>query len=150
MAISIELYQNSSSPETVDKALSLVSTVSGNLKDNTSIVDPVIIFEFSTVPTFNYVHIAAFNRYYFVKNITMIGTNLWMVEMHCDVLKSFASAIRANSALLDFSQTETAFLPDERFGLQNKRTFTVNKFNSSGLSKNLKFVLITAGGTSST
>ena len=64
----IKLYSNTAETNRVDKTnfLTLKATLQGNLKEKTSIINPIINFELSDVPDFNYVYIAEFNRYYFI------------------------------------------------------------------------------------
>lgn len=91
--MNIEFYTNSSSPETVTKSLTAVTTLSGSLKERTSMIDPSVIIQMDYAPAFNYCHIPAFGRYYFVKNITNLRDNIWLVDMHVDVLMSYRSQI---------------------------------------------------------
>ena len=61
-------------------------------------VSPSVIMDFGqTAPTYNYAYITEFGRYYWVNEITSIGGGLWRVDMSCDVLASFKSAIGSAS-----------------------------------------------------
>ena len=66
------LYKNSAEMHRVDKSayLELVGTVSGVFRDETSITNISITIQYDTVIDFNYVYIPAFNRYYYVTDIT--------------------------------------------------------------------------------
>lgn len=98
----IKLYSNTAETNRVDKTnfLTLKATLQGNLKEKTSIINPIINFELSDVPDFNYVYIAEFNRYYFITDIKNISNNLWEISMRCDVLMSFKTEILTNPAIL--------------------------------------------------
>lgn len=80
-----------------------VPTFSGSaipcmLKEGSSIIDPVLIFERANVGhTYNYVSIPDFGRYYFVNDIVYDGARIYY---HCsvDVLASFKSTIGNSSA----------------------------------------------------
>lgn len=80
-----------------------VPTFSGSaipcmLKEGSSIIDPVLIFERANVGhTYNYVSIPDFGRYYFVNDIVYDGARIYY---HCsvDVLASFKSTIGSSSA----------------------------------------------------
>lgn len=68
------------------------------LKEGSSIIDPVLIFERANVGhTYNYVSIPDFGRYYFVNDIVYDGARIYY---HCsvDVLASFKSTIGGSSA----------------------------------------------------
>ena len=67
------------------------------LKDATSIIKPVIELKSSDTPIgYNYAQISAFNRYYFIDDITW-NAGVWEVSMHCDVLASYKSTIGSTS-----------------------------------------------------
>ena len=66
MAFVIQLYNNISEPERIGKALSPTVSFTGSLKDQTSIINPTIIVDSSSVPSGNYARIDAFGRYYFI------------------------------------------------------------------------------------
>lgn len=80
-----------------------VPTFSGSaipcmLKEGSSIIDPVLIFERANVGhTYNYVSIPDFGRYYFVNDIVYDGARIYY---HCsvDVLASYKNTIGSSSA----------------------------------------------------
>lgn len=85
-----------------------VITVTGSLKESTSIIDPDIIVEGigSHLGDINYAYIEEFGRYYFVNNIDSIRTGLWSVSMHVDVLQTYAEQILANNAIIERNANE--------------------------------------------
>lgn len=93
--MTIVLYNNTSEKNVLNKAgyLTQVTSLTGTLRSGTNLVDPEIVVELATLPTFNYAYITEFNRYYFVRNITNINNKLWSVSLHCDVLYSFKDDI---------------------------------------------------------
>ena len=130
------------------KSFSDTLDVSGVLKENVSVEDPVIIIESSQdIGDYNYIEIPVFNRKYFAK-IKSIGNNLWEVTGHVDVLSSFADAILANTAIINKQenlQSSNKYLNDGSFISQ------VNEFNTSynfsgGFKDTGEFILICAGG----
>ena len=102
MAFTIKLQTNKSEATMFDKELTDVITLSGTLKEDTSIVDPVILFEckLEDIVSCNYATIASFGRQYFITNIRSMRNNLVEISMHCDVLSSFAKQIRTNKAIV--------------------------------------------------
>lgn len=89
----IKTYQNSSEPNKINKTKTLISEIDGTLRDACSLINPTIILELNGVPTFNYVYIESFRRYYFVTEITSVRKNLWSITLKVDVLESYKSLI---------------------------------------------------------
>lgn len=102
MPFNIVLQTNNSEPNRVTKSVSDIMTLSGVLKEETSIIDPVIKIEcdLATVTGCNYLSIPAFGRSYFVRNIRSVRNGLVEFSCHVDVLSSFADGIKANSAIV--------------------------------------------------
>ena len=86
--MTIKLYTNYSDKNHVDKSIRQQGTdISGTLKEDCSIVDPVIKIESIqgfNISTCNYAYISEFGRYYYITNIVCIG-KLYELHMHCDV-----------------------------------------------------------------
>lgn len=117
MSFSIKLFQNNSETNKIGKDLTLMSEISGNLKDECSITSPVFLVESNTPIFANYCYVEEFRRYYFINDVTCVKTNLWRISMKCDVIESFADNIKANVAILRrTSQDELAnlYIPDEK------------------------------------
>lgn len=98
------LYTNNSNDKVVTKSLTSLVTINGTLRDNCSIIDPIITVSDSVVnnsiaASCNYAKIAQFGRYYFVNNIISKG-KFWELHMHCDVLSSFQTQIKALDAVV--------------------------------------------------
>lgn len=146
MAFTISLQVNSSERERLTKSLSEIMTVSGVLKSETSIIDPVIMIEcdLSDVVNCNYMTIPAFGRSYFVNNIRSIRNGLVEFSCHVDVLSTYASAIRANRAIVRRQQNNwNLYLNDGSFKVyQNPKVLT--KAFPSGFTTQ-EFVLAVAG-----
>lgn len=101
MAFNIVLMRNNSEPNRIGKSLNTISTVSGVLKEETSIIDPVIKIEcdLAAVTGCNYISIPTFGRKYFVNNIRSIRNGLVEFSCHVDVLDTYANGIKSNSAI---------------------------------------------------
>lgn len=111
------IYKSSAEKNKVDKTseIKLWTTpfIQGTLKQSCSMIDPVILFEFSAYPDFNYVQIPQFgNRYYFVVGITSVQKNIWEISMKCDVLMTYKQRIKAMQAVV--ARQEFNFDPDLR------------------------------------
>ena len=155
MAFTIILQTTTSETNKIGKTKSNNATLSGTLRDNCSLTDPKIIVGAATI-TSNYAYISTFSRYYFIKKITALRTGLWELELHVDVLESYASQIKALSAVIKRQQNVyNLYLDDPRFQAQNKKQIVTKKlvgsspFSPSGLTGASCFVLTTVGGVSS-
>ena len=106
--MTINLYTNISEVNAVDKDLTTLATLTGTLREQSSIIDPVITFSDidSYVGSMNYAYIQEFNRYYFITNIESVRDNLWKVSFHVDVLYTYRAEIRANSAIIERNENE--------------------------------------------
>ena len=121
--------------------------MSGTLKDGTSLIDPTVLIESSSVPVCNYAVIGAFNRKYFVKDIRSVRNNLWEISMHVDVLDSYEQAIKAINAVVARNEFNyNLYLNDDRWWLSQKR-FVTTKTLSGGYSgfQNTENVLLITG-----
>ena len=102
----MNIYQNISENNRVDKTnyLTQLGTINGVLRESTSITEPVLTLEMETVPTFNYVYIPAFNRYYFVTEINSIRYNLWEISLSVDVLMTYKDGLYNLEAFINRSE----------------------------------------------
>lgn len=106
--INIELYQNSSEPNRVDKTnyLEQIGTLLGAFRDETSITNMAITIQQTDFPQFNYVYIPIFGRYYYVTDITSFRENLWEISLSIDVLMTYKDAIKFCYAFVDRNEFE--------------------------------------------
>ena len=87
MSFNIRLMLNNSASITADKDFTTVDTLTGTMRNETSITNPVIRCEFSgSVPKFNYFYIPQFYRYYFLKDFRLVRDSIYEMSGHCDVL----------------------------------------------------------------
>ena len=101
--MTLELYSNSSEYAALDKDLELQLTLSGILREDSSIIDPSILVEDldDYITDINYAYIPEFGRYYFITNIESVRNHLWRLSLHVDVLHTYADGIRANSGIIE-------------------------------------------------
>lgn len=102
MSFEIKLQTNNSEMNRVTKDITDVLTLTGTLKSETSIIDPIINIEcdMPSIITCNYMTIPVFGRSYFINNIRSIRTGLVEITCHVDVLSSFADSIKSNTAII--------------------------------------------------
>ena len=95
---------------------------------------------------YNYAWIEEFHRFYFIKNIVSVRTNLWRLTMHVDVLSTYADYIKNNNAVISRnSNLWNLYYQDEQFKILNYETIQTKAFGTS-LNPSSQFVLIVAGG----
>lgn len=102
---------NRSETIAVTKTVTTVMEVMGTLRDESSIIDPVIQIEatpavIDTIPQCNYLVIPSFNRSYFIKDIVSYRNTLYNISCHVDVLTSFANEIKANKGIVHRQEHE--------------------------------------------
>jgi len=102
MAFSITLCENLSENNRVTKSLTTIATLSGSLKENTSIINPSILIKsaMAQITQANYFLIPAFGRAYFLRDVISRTSGLVEIQGHVDVLSSFASQIKSNRAVI--------------------------------------------------
>lgn len=106
--MNITFYKNYSEKNHLDKNLTQMGTISGTLREDCSVINPVIKIEsFSgfDLTQCNYCYIPDFGRYYFINNIKCVG-KLFEIEAHVDVLSTYKTAIRNNKAIVSRQQNE--------------------------------------------
>lgn len=87
MSFNIRLMTNNSADNVAEKDFTTIDTLTGTLKNETSITNPVIKIEYDgALQNVNYFYIPQFQRYYFVSDIRSIRSNIWEISGHCDVL----------------------------------------------------------------
>lgn len=146
MAFNITLQTNKSEENKLDKRLIDIMTVSGELKTETSIIDPVIVIEcnLAAVTECNYMTIPQFGRSYFVNNIRSVRTGLVEFSCHVDVLSSFKSQIRGNRAIIKKQENDwNLYLNDGTFKVYQNPMVLTKAFPSGFTTQ--EFVLAVAG-----
>lgn len=106
--MNITLYTNNSEHVALNKSLTALTTLSGTLREESSMLDPVITLSDISqyLHSANYAYIDEFERYYFITQIDYLKNNLWRVHMHVDVLMSWQSQIRQQTGIVERNETE--------------------------------------------
>ena len=150
MAFTISLFKTASENNRVVKVLTDEKQLSGELRNQTSVLNPTIRIESAdNISTYNYAYISEFGRYYYITDIVSVRTNCWVVSLRCDVLMSYKDEIQSMNVILNNTQ-ETGlsnYLASPNW-VSSVKTKTDIKVFPSGLSEQGEFILITAGGDS--
>lgn len=141
-------YTNKSDDRKVDKTLTEISTSSVTYyKSNTNIMDPTITVDmFANFQKCNYVYLEDFQRYYFIRSITVSQQRI-IIDLHIDVLKTYGSQIRGQRAIVKRQQDRKKanfYLDDEKYKALEYSRIQCKAF-PSGFTSNA-FVLTIAGG----
>lgn len=146
----IILYVTDSEKHAIFKTLSSGLTLSGSLRNESSIINPTILIEADNPSSYNYAYISEFGRYYFITDIVSVRTGLWRISLSVDVLMSFQSQILN----LDVVISDNTF-PDEETYVNGEQWKSTVKTKTdvinfpSGLLDSGEYILITSGGVAS-
>lgn len=89
----IDFYKCSSDANVLEKVISNKVSVTGSLKNDSSVIKPVILIEgFNT--GYNYCYIWEWNRWYFVTGVEVYRTGLYIVSLSVDVLMTYKNDIK--------------------------------------------------------
>ena len=152
--MTINLYRNNSPQTKAVKSLVSAGSVTGELREDSSITDPAIVFTFSGVPNFNYFDIPDFSRKYFVTDLTSVGNSLWLVEGHCDVLSSFWNEIKECECIIGrCASNRNPLLIDNKLLVTARSRYAVQKSTLQPLmggTATKRYVLILPGSGTGT
>lgn len=105
--------------------------MTGTLREESSIIDPVILIsaEVSDLVGCNYMTISTFGRSYYIRDITSVRNNLVRITGHVDVLESFKAEILANNAIVSKQKIDwNLYLDDGTFRVYNNMRVQCKKF----------------------
>lgn len=147
MAFTISLYKTASENNRVVKALTSGKEMSGELRNQTSVINPSIRIESAdNISTYNYAYIPEFGRYYYISDITSVRTNCWIISLRCDVLMSYSAQIKVLRPIIEREEVgQSSGLIDNDLPINiNKK---IQKFYFPyGFTKDIQYVLTTSGG----
>lgn len=122
-------------------------TVSGTLRNATSIINPIIEFnkDVTTLNGWNYAYIADFHRYYFVDNIVSVRVGITSISFRVDVLTSFLTTTEAGYLEGFIARTANSSLyqleiPDRKVQLKSIKDISIYEpISSTGHIENITF-----------
>lgn len=129
--MTLRLYKNKSDKNVVSKTINQSgSDISGTLREDCSIINPVISIQGLTDLKVNYAYIPEFGRYYYINNIVCKG-KLYELHMHVDVLMSFGTEILDNTAVISRQQSMyNLYLQDGVFKTYADNHYQIKQFPS--------------------
>ena len=144
----ISFYNNVSEKEKIGKTLKNKKSLTGFLKQATSVINPVITIEIENPTKYNYVYIPQFHRYYFINDMINVRNNLWEIHMNVDVLESFKTQIKANKAIVEKSEqtaSSNEYFNDGSTFYHDSREYNEIAMFQRGFDTAPSYILITAG-----
>ena len=143
----IKLYYNSSDNRCIKKELLNELVVTGSLKEETSIITPVINIKKTDPVRYNYCYIPDFKRYYYINNIESVRQGIWRLYLQVDPLMSFKTDILALKVVAVKQSLITngdEYIDDGSLVTDNLIFKNVYNF-ANGFNDNGEYILITAG-----
>ena len=95
----LQLFQNKSSENTINKDLTLITTKNINLKQSTNLYQTFLVFKNDNSTDYSKINYAKMlNKYYFVSHETLQNNSLIRLHLKEDVLETYKDDILKSSA----------------------------------------------------
>lgn len=149
--MTIILSINSSESNSLKKTLSKSITLTGTLRNASSVINPTFtIAATNNLSNYNYCEIPDFGRKYFITNIVVGPNNMWTISTHVDVLSTYEKYIRKQTAVIARQEwLYNLYLNDDRLLVDVDRDIMTlgfsNPLNPANTGKS--FVITIAGGS---
>lgn len=145
--LDIILYNTNSPKNKINKSLSNELTITGTMRNNTSILTPTILIQYNPV-NYNYAYIPQFNRYYYIADIIFMTNSMVELYLKVDVLMSHRIAILNSDVIIDKTTDNpdlNRYVYSDGFSTLCKDKTDIIQF-PNGFNDNGEYILITAGG----
>lgn len=149
--MTLALYENKSDEIVLDKNITTLATYNGYMKNESSILNPVIriegAFNIGNLVNANYMYLPDYRRYYYVTDILQIRANLVEITGRVDVLMSFKDEIKLCSGIVKKNANEyNLYLDDGSLKVYQNKLIITKEFPSGFPIENDRYILVTAGG----
>lgn len=141
----IVLQNNKSEQNKIGKNIDNILTVSGVLKDETSILSPSILVnaDLDALTSANYMTIDSFGRKYFITDIKSIRRGLVQINGRCDVLETYKDYIKQQTAVIARQENKwNLYLNDSIFKTYQNPIYIFKKFDK-GFQNDMECYLLT-------
>lgn len=145
--ITINLLKTNDPNNKITKATTSLAVYNNCLlKDDCSVIDPVIILESSTnISDANYCYIPDLHRYYYIRDIKILNNNRYELSLHVDVLMSYSAGLLNCDCIAAKNESRfNLYLNDPNYKCFQKDHVLFNEFNE-GFTSNPRFVLALYG-----
>jgi hypothetical protein len=141
----IVLQNNKSEQNKIGKNIDNILTISGVLKDETSILSPSILVnaDLDALTAANYMTIESFGRKYFITDIKSIRCGLVQINGRCDVLETYKDYIKQQEAVIARQENKwNLYLNDSIFKTYQNPIYIFKNFDK-GFTNNMECYLLT-------
>lgn len=141
----IVLQNNKSEQNKIGKNIDNILTVSGVLKDETSILNPSILVnaDLDALTSANYMTIDSFGRKYFITDIKSIRRGLVQINGRCDVLETYKDYIKQQTAVIARQENKwNLYLNDSIFKTYQNPIYIFKNFDK-GFKNDMECYLLT-------
>ena len=144
----VNLYYTNDDEHKLHKTLTSIHNCIGSLKDNCSLIDPVILLETAeaTATRANYMTISDLDimRYYFIKDWVMYRDGLVEVHATLDPLMTYETQIRALECTVARNEIDAdSYLYDENYKIDAYSNIVTKTFPTGF--DNERMILLTVG-----
>lgn len=131
--MNIILYNNLSNNDVINKNITSVQEIQGNLKGDCSMLNPSFSLAISNID-FNYLYVPEFKRYYFVTDKVYNINGLIDVNCEVDVLYTYKDMILKSEAIVTRATNKAnVYLPDSNYVVTPREKLDLRiPFNNGG------------------
>lgn len=140
----IIFYNTSSESNRIGKTLENATTLTGKFKNEIDLQNPVLQVT-TDLLNFNYCYMPDFNRYYFIDKIEVTRTNLYTVNLHIDVLETYAEAIKKLNVVVSNSSESNPYYDGYINGVDVRTEYETKMFENN-FEENGEIVLVALYG----
>jgi len=121
MAHTLQIGNTSSDPRVLHKTFNLDITVSVNLKEGCSVLQPHFILDYnSSYAACNYCYFSDWGRYYYINNIQMLPGNKCQLDCIVDPMQSFNTEIENLRVMVERQEKKrNSMLVDEDYPIES-------------------------------
>lgn len=141
------LLNNSSDDRTLGKTKTVIAEIDGDYRDFVPVNELVLDIDIAgyTLSSFNYIYIKDLDRYYFIREKTMLNESICRVVLTCDPLESFASSIKSITAICERAESSyytNPLLHDESIPVQVNNIVKYHNFAAGLTSSSMVLIVI--------
>lgn len=135
--MTVILYSTSDDNRVLNKSLTAIATITASPLENCTLLNPRMRFRYNaSLKSANYMYIPDFNRYYYIRSMSVNTGGEYEAVGDVDVLKTYASDIRNAQATIIRSESigGPTYIPDSKLPVNpNKKELRTAKqdFNTS-------------------
>lgn len=132
------IYTTTSPQKKIYKQLDNAHTISNvHFKDDENVVNPVLIFTYSSnldvnvggIDRYNYAYIQQLHRYYWITSIEVLKGGMCALYLKCDVLMTYKPDLANTDLMISKKSSGSGLLPDKELPLYPYQALKVIKFD---------------------